>query len=522
MRKEGSFVAAHFIPEELLRHLWSKHYINAAGLTATDGRPLSVIECGTLNRDSGPDFHRAVVEIGGVRYKGDIEFHRSLEDWEAHRHGKNPRYNKVILHVVLNEPVTPVPTRTESGRSIPVLILSGALSTPLEKIGDNLAREEYTSRAGAIPCYRKNDDIPASVLNTWLAALASERLRAKTDRMYRRLCEIVNEQELLVAEPRPVYAEFPYHDAPADIPLPNSTVPAQALRRVIAWEQLLYEGIMDGLGYSKNREPFGVLARELTILRLKKIAACTELQPFDIQAMLFAFAGLLPDVETIDDQQSKVTAHQLHSSWASVRQSLESAGADPLLALPPLHKAEWTFVPTRPSNFPTVRLAAAGVLISMLLSDQFLKRIIAIVEGRYLPPGTKLVQIREAFDLGPDLFWSFHYVFADAAARPHALLGADRIDEIIVNTVIPLAFLYGRVFGRMDMCEHSVNIARDVPPLEDNAILRKMEKQLIRGKIHLSTSFQQQGAIQLYKEYCLNVRCAECMVGREMTKAARS
>ncbi len=516
----GTLVAAHFISEELLRHLWSTHYLNTAGLSTTDGRSLTVIECGVLNRDSGPDFHKAVVEIGGVRYKGDIEFHRSMHDWLAHRHGKNSRYNKVILHVVLNEPEKRVPTTTESGRTVPVLILSGALSTPLEKIGDNLAREEYSSRSAAIPCYRRNEHCPASVLNPWLATLASERLRAKTDRMFRRLCEIVGEQELLVAEPRPLYAEFQEHDDAADIPLPEHTVMSSELRRVLAWEQLLYEGIMDGLGYSKNREPFGILARELTILRIKKIAAFTELQPFDIQAMLFAFSGLLPDIDTIDDQQSKVTAHQLHTSWASVRQSLASAGAEPLLALPPLHQAEWTFSPTRPSNFPTVRLAAAGVLIAKILSEQLLRRIIAIVEEKYLSPGTKRDQLRGIFDLGPDLFWSFHYVFAEAAARPHALLGTARIDEIIVNTVIPLAFLYGRVFNRKDVCEHILNIAREVPALENNAILWKMEKQLLRGKIHVAAAFQQQGEIQLYKEYCLRARCSECAIGKEIAKAA--
>ncbi len=520
MRKEGTLVAAHFIPEDLLRHLWSTHYLSAAGLSTTDGRPLTVVECGTLNRDSGPDFHNAVVEIEGVRFTGDIEFHRSIDDWQAHRHEKNSRYNKVILHVVLNEPGSHAPTRTESGRSIPVLILSGALSTPIEKIGDNLAREEYVSRTGPIPCFRRNDDCTASTLNASLAAMASDRLRAKTDRMYRRLCEIVDEQELLVEEPHSAYAEFAAHDDPADIPLPESAVPLHSLRRVIAWEQLLYEGIMDGLGYSKNREPFGIIARELTVLRLKKISAHTELQPFDIQAMLFAAAGLLPEVETIVDQQSRVTAHQLHSSWSSMRQALDNAGTASLLVLRPLHKAAWTFSPTRPSNFPTVRLAAAGVLMSKILSEQFLKRIIAIIEGKYMPPEAKLVQIRDAFDLGPDLFWSFHYVFAEAAARPHALLGSARIDEIVVNTVIPLAYLYGRVFSRKDIVEHTINIARDVPALEENAILRKMEKQLFRGKLQLSTAFQQQGAIHLYKEYCLSARCPECAIGMEIAQAA--
>jgi hypothetical protein len=61
-----------------------------------------------------------------------------------------------------------------------------------------------------------------------------------------------------------------------------------------------------------------------------------------------------------------------------------------------------------------------------------------------------------------------------------------------------------------------------MPPLEDNGILRKMEKQLLRGKVPMTTAFQQQGALQLYREYCLRKRCLECEIGREITNAAHS
>jgi hypothetical protein len=520
-------VSTHFIPEDLLRHLWSKHYLSAESLTTAAGAPIVIHECGVLNRESGPDFHNAVVEIGGTTYRGDVEFHRSIQDWQAHRHEKNPRYNRVILHVVLNKPEEPVPTISESGRPIPVLILSGALTMPLEKIGDSLAREEFLSQAGAIPCFRTNYESQPSTIYSWLSMLAAERLKAKTDRFHERLCEIHRERELFVEEPAERYGEeedlspSEHNPGPEEIPVPETPLDAASLRTdTSAWEQLLFEAVMDCLGYSKNRIPFTALAREVSILRLKQISRLIELQVFDIQAMLFTFSGLLPEVNDVADQQSKVVAHQLRSAWASLHGQLHRLGVGAFVALPPHHKAEWTFAPTRPSNFPTVRLAAAGVLAGKILSERFFDSLIAIVRGKFVAPETKCAQLRQAFDAGADTFWSFHYSFTEASAHPHALLGASRIDDIIVNAVIPIAYLYGQLFRRPDVCEHALNIAREMPVLEENAILRKMERQLFHGKILVVTAFQQQGALQLYGEYCTRRRCPACEIGKEITKAA--
>lgn len=481
-------MSTHFIPEDLLRHLWSKHYLSAEPLQSTDGASIVVRDCGVLNRDTGPDFHNAVIDIDGVTCRGDVEFHRSLQDWQAHRHERDPRYNRVILHVVLNKPDRPVPTKSESGRVIPVLILSGALTMPVEKFGDALARDEYASYTNAIPCYRTNDTATDRTISQWLSVLAVERLTTKSNRFDVRLGEILTAPDAA--------------DTPSE-----------------AWEQLLYEGIMDCLGYAKNRIPCMALGREISIGRLKKISALVELQPFDIQSMLLTYSGLLPDVSAVDDQQSKVVLHQLRSTWNAVLQQLCAHHAESLTALPAHLEAEWTFAPLRPSNFPAVRLAAASVLAHRIVSDHFFDRIIGIVAEKFVTAEFKHAQLRDAFDPGSDAFWSFHYSFTEASSRAHALLGSARIDDIIINAVIPIAILYGRITGHADIAEHAMNLARELPLCEENRILRRMDKQLLRGKVVLTTAFQQQGALQLHAEYCMRRRCTECDIGKELRMA---
>ncbi|HZU67714.1 MAG TPA: DUF2851 family protein [Ktedonobacteraceae bacterium] len=57
------------------------------------------------------------------RVVGDVEFHIRSSDWCAHAHDSDPRYNNVILHVVLiYDDVTPI--RRQDGRIIPTCCLN--------------------------------------------------------------------------------------------------------------------------------------------------------------------------------------------------------------------------------------------------------------------------------------------------------------------------------------------------------------------------------------------------------------
>ena len=71
----------HHIPERFLRQLWKHQLFEQTSLQTADGRQIEIISPGTLNPNSGPDFLGARIRIGGILFAGNIELHRSVDEW---------------------------------------------------------------------------------------------------------------------------------------------------------------------------------------------------------------------------------------------------------------------------------------------------------------------------------------------------------------------------------------------------------------------------------------------------------
>lgn len=87
--------------EELIHYIWLTKKFDLTGLKTVDGQDLEILSFGMLNRDAGPDFLNARIEINGVVWAGHIEIHLNASDWIRHKHGADLQYQNVILHVVL-------------------------------------------------------------------------------------------------------------------------------------------------------------------------------------------------------------------------------------------------------------------------------------------------------------------------------------------------------------------------------------------------------------------------------------
>lgn len=65
----------------------------------TKNRRLRGIYPGQLNTTCGPDYQGAEFDLDGKRYRGDVEIHQNIFDWNAHGHHLDWRYDNVLLHL---------------------------------------------------------------------------------------------------------------------------------------------------------------------------------------------------------------------------------------------------------------------------------------------------------------------------------------------------------------------------------------------------------------------------------------
>jgi hypothetical protein len=477
-----SFYMFH-IHERFLRHIWRKQYLHTLELTIIDGRPLEIINPGIPNSDAGPDFLDAKIRIDGKTLRGDVELHNRNSDWKRHSHARDSRYNKVILHVVLYDDQALAPV-TESGRAVPVLSLQRFLDDSFREVWDRSIADDRIERSIALPCTGLTDTISRDDSLRWLIHLSHERMELKLRRFEGRLKELIDERRLALREPK-----LRYYGDIDEIPVPNHEYIQNDFKPRWLWEQVLYEGIFEALGYSKNREPFLKLARNVRLDFLHERIAATQCNPVVIlSAMLFGVAGLLP-TDGSDDAMLSDIWRENEGFYRKER----------------LQRAEWTFFRLRPNNFPTRRLAAGVILVQRLLDQDVIKKIVQILRSQ-ITSREQISKLRMVIEVRKD--------------EHTALLGNLRIDDIIVNTILPIALLYARVFKDPGIRETIQRVAAEYPSLAENTITRFIRMAVPGIDKSLHGALVQQGMIHLQNFYCTENRCSECAIGQKVFEKA--
>nr|HPO14301.1 DUF2851 family protein [Candidatus Hydrogenedentota bacterium] len=176
------------ISEHMFQSIWYDQRFSEEALTTDEGKPLRVISPGWWNHQEGPDFKGSQIDFGGILRTGDVEVHLDHEGWRSHGHHQDPRYDDVILHVVLEENPPRYPIQTSKGRPIASLLLRRYLPGDLYALTDHLLVENPDYAAGAVTgqCAAKTLSDPSSLVA--LINLAGEwrmlnKARALRERM---------------------------------------------------------------------------------------------------------------------------------------------------------------------------------------------------------------------------------------------------------------------------------------------------------------------------------------------------
>jgi len=226
--------------EDFLHFVWRLKRFRLKNLTTTTGEPINIIDFGTHNHHSGPDFLNARLRIGDTLWAGNVEMHLRASEWLTHQHQTDPAYENVILHVVLDEDVI---IRRQDGERILCLNLRPYLPAGLAKQYLRLLHNENW-----IPCQHQLYTVPTVTRSLWLDRMLVERLEERTAIMAVRLQQNNGD-----------------------------------------WEETFYQSLAWGFGLKVNADPYLMLAESLPLKTLLK----HKNNLLQLEALIFGQAGML-------------------------------------------------------------------------------------------------------------------------------------------------------------------------------------------------------------------------------------
>jgi hypothetical protein len=467
------------INESFICKIWEAGELYYSNLHTTDNEKVEVLELGSRNFDSGPDYRGAKIRVNGKVYKGDVEVHRDFRSWADHNHPKDRSYNTVILQVVLWDSPEKVKPKLRIKRELPTVILSSFLNRSIHSIWQEII--DNPSDKFKLPCFGFNNTVTDEKIRIMMEDLALERLKLKTLRIKERLNELYYEKGRNID-----YRAF--------------------IKNSLPWQQVLYEYMFEALGYSKNKETMLTLAKNLPLQKINRFIGTSEIDELKlIQSLLYGSAGFLFDVRYRDDYIT-----ELKNSWLILNEHIKNKRID---------KAEWKFFRMRPSNFPTVRIAYGSQIILKLIKGNLFKDIILSFQADNFRSNICKKRLFDLFSPEEDDYWSTHYDFGKQRKSKNKLIGSERIDDIISNVIIPLAYYYSIVFKKEMLTENVLIFYKNMRIHPVNSVLNILSEQVLNGRgIGINTPEMEQAAMQLYNFYCMRERCGECGIGKNLVK----
>ena len=243
------------------------------------------------------------------------------------------------------------------------------------------------------------------------------------------------------------------------------------------WDETFYLLLCKNFGFHINSDAFLQLGKSIPLNTLLKHANSVT----QTEALLFGQSDLLHP--NLKDEY----AQKLYKEYAYLKHKYQ------LTPIP--HQLK--FLRLRPLNFPTIRLAQLANFI-LKYQHTFPK----IIEADTVD------KVKDIFKTSVSGYWKTHYTFDEESILKEKVLGKSSIENIIINTVCPLLFFYGKTKKDESHMDKAVKWYYGLKP-EKNNITGRFEDISFKPK-HAGHS---QGLIQLNNNYCSHKKCLQCSVG---------
>jgi hypothetical protein len=301
-------------------------------------------------------------------------------------------------------------------------------------------------------CFRIIPSLPKVTLHSWLSALQTERLERKTTDILQRLDRCCG-----------------------------------------SWEDAFFQTLARNFGFGVNADAFETWAQHIP---LKAVDHHRD-DLFQIEALFLGQAGLLREEAYPERHRNAVAADEYFA-----RMKAEYTYLAHKFSLQPMDSTLWRFLRLRPQNFPTVRLSQLALLHYNRKAD-----FSQIMEC------TSTGQIAAALQTQATDYWQTHYLFGEQSARNAKRLSRSSIDVLLINTVIPTVFAYGKYTSSSQFMNRALDLMEQLKA-EDNNIVRMWRE----CGLDVTSASDTQALIQLKKEYCDRKDCLRCRIGYHYLK----
>jgi hypothetical protein len=305
------------------------------------------------------------------------------------------------------------------------------------------------------PCYKIISSLSRLTVHSWMSALEAERLERKT---------------------KDIRWRAEHCDG--------------------SWESAYFVTMARNYGFGINSEPMEQWAFAMPLT----VVAHHRDDLFQIEALFMGQAGLLNPESIPERHRDAAMADDYFQKMRREYQFLAHK-----YSLSPIDHRLWRFLRLRPQNFPHIRISQLANLYYQNKTD-----LSRLAEAETLDAAKEML----ATQVTP--YWQTHYAFGCESAKNEKHLSASSVNLLLINTVVPMLFAYGRHRQDDKLYDRAFDFLESLRA-EDNTIVRTWREV----GLTVDNAGDSQALIQLKKVYCDRRDCLRCRIGYEYLKSRK-
>jgi len=427
------------ISENFLYHIWEAQHLTN-NLKTVSGKSLKIIYSGRFSHDAGPDFRDATIEISGKKLKGDIEIDKNTYNWKSHHHHENKKFNNVILHIVFQHNLKEIFTINEDGKPIEIFEMEKFIEPEIAKLLEKYSDKKFIEKEKQ-------------------CGIFENKTFTETEQILKKMGMMRFANKVKQFKTEHYYCDF---------------------------DQLLFQGIFEALGYSKNKYQMLKLAQNITYKKLQNLYE-NGMKHDEMMSYFLCSSGLIAHFP-------KNFPNEIVQKWTTLFHEDIFEKYD----------YNWQLFRIRPANHPTIRIIQLSEFLYNSFETSIFQQTIKIFS---IPQNdVKITKFKH------NLYNLFHQK-SDFLPEKY-VLGKARIDAIFINVILPLVVVYAREKNYQNLESVAIQIYENYHSLSENYISKYMKlfMNIEQKKLISQKEMFQQGILKLYFDNCKNHDCEACEI----------